>query len=226
MRKVIASRLTESKATVPHYYTSMDCRLDAVLEMRKALKAAGVGASVNDVVIRAAALALRDVPRVNSYWDTKAQAVVGNESVDVSVAVATPTGLITPIVKDADSKGLAGISGTVRELAGRARDGKLKPEEFQGGSFTISNLGMFGISEFTAVINAPQSCIMAVGGGIHRAVPSSGGADEASSDDALEAATMMTVCLSSDRRVVDEVTAARFLDVFRSYVESPAKLYG
>lgn len=218
MRKVIASRLTDSKANIPHYYTRMDCKLDAMLSYRKQLKEAGIKVSVNDLVIMASALALRDVPEANSIWDESTGSIVSNDSVDISVAVATDGGLITPIVKDADGIGLGAINRSVADLASRARKGKLAPEEYQGGSFTISNLGMFGIKEFTAVINPPQACIMAVGGGNPTALPKAG------SDVDLDKATVMTVTLSSDRRVVDNHVAAQFLQTFRSYCEQPQLL--
>ena len=141
VRKVIAARLSESKATIPHAYAAIDCNLDALLALRTKLKAVGVSVSVNDLVIAAAARALKAVPEANAYYDAKADAVRENKGVDVSVAVATDGGLITPIVKGADGLGLTGISSKVKDLAGRARAGKLKPEEYQGGSFTISNLG-------------------------------------------------------------------------------------
>ena len=214
MRKVIASRLTESKATIPHYYTRMDCSLDALLSHRSSLKSMGIKVSVNDFIILAAALALRDVPEANAFWDEHTKAIVSNDSVDVSVAVATDGGLITPIVKDADSIGLDAVNKSVADLAARARKGKLAPEEYQGGTFTISNLGMFGIKEFTAVINPPQACILAVGGGTPHPVA-------CENDTALRKETKMTVSLSADRRVVDEHVAAQFLQVFRAYCENP-----
>ena len=169
MRKVIARRLTESKRDVPHFYTSMEVELDNVLKMRKDLVAKhDVKVSVNDVIIRCCALALRDVPEVNGTYNPKTDTVKLQDSIDVSVAVATPTGLITPIVPGTDKMGLSAITDKVRDLAGRARDGKLKPEEYQGGTFCVSNLGMFGIDEFSAVINPPQAAILAVGGGTRR----------------------------------------------------------
>jgi pyruvate dehydrogenase E2 component (dihydrolipoamide acetyltransferase) len=221
IRKVIAKRLTESKVTVPHAYTTMECNIDAILDLRKVLKKEfDLNISVNDLVIRAAALALRDVPEANARWDAKAGAARTNAQVDISVAVATPTGLITPIVFGADRRGVRDINSAVKDLATRAKEGKLKPEEFQGGTFTISNLGMFGISEFSAVINPPQACILAVGGGISRiAVPT-----EASASGDLPVETTMTVQLSSDRRVLDDATAARFLQTFQSYIVNPRKM--
>lgn len=194
MRKVIASRLTESKGETPHFYTVMECSIDAMLAMRKQLKAAGVAASVNDFVIKAAAMALRAVPEVNCSFDPKSQQVRENESVDVSVAVATDGGLITPIIKGADGLGLGSIGGQVKDLATRARKGKLLPEEYQGGTFSVSNLGMFGISTFTAVINPPQAAILAVGQGEQQLVYPELGAAEAQQevDDIAREAVMRT----------------------------------
>lgn len=175
-----------------------------------------VNVSVNDLVIKSAALALRDVPEVNYKWDkASGSAKPSAGGVDISVAVATPNGLITPIVTNADNRGLSNISATVRDLATRARDGKLKPEEYQGGSFSISNLGMFGISEFSAVINPPQACILAVGAGISKIVPPRDGEEEP------RVTTTVTVQLSADRRVVDEAMAAQYLQVFQTYLSRP-----
>lgn len=216
MRKVIAKRLTESKQTVPHSYSEMSIEIDAVLKMRKQLaKDFSVNVSVNDAVIKAAALALRDVPEANARFDVARQSISRNSSIDISVAVATPTGLITPIVTGADGRGLVDINATVKDLATRARAGKLKPQEFQGGSFSISNLGMFGVTSFSAVINPPQSCILAVGAGIPRVLVSG---------DNLRVVTEMTVQLSHDRRVVTEAVAAQFLQAFRGYLCNPLAL--
>ncbi len=216
MRKVIAKRLTESKATVPHSYTSIECEIDALLSFRKKLKSEmDINVSVNDMVIKSAALALRDVPEANGKWNVTQKQQVKSASVDISVAVATPTGLITPIVTDADKRGVQNINSCVKDLATRARDGKLKPEEYQGGSFTISNLGMFGISNFSAVINPPQACILAVGGGVPRVLPG---------DDQPRVATTLTVELSADRRVVDDAIAAQYLRAFKHYLSSPAAI--
>lgn len=214
MRKVIASRLTQSKAEVPHAYVSIEARLDPIMKLRKTLKAGDVNVSVNDLIIRCAGLALRDVPEANASWDAKTQSVVTNPNVDISVAVATPTGLMTPIVTGVDGKGLGEINGAVRDLATRARDGKLMPEEYQGGSFTISNLGMFGVSEFSAIINMPQACIMAVGGGERRLV-------QKEDEEGLSIETVMTARLSCDSRVVDSAVAAQFLQAFQGYMEQP-----
>ena len=226
MRKVISKRLTESKAGVPHLYVSASCELDNVLALRKQLlNSHQVKVSVNDLVIRCAALALRDVPAVNRQWSEAEGAAKPAPGVDISVAVATPSGLITPIVTAADKIGLSSITSKVRDLAGRAREGKLAPEEYQGGSFTISNLGMFGIDNFSAVINPPQAAIMAVGGGEAKIVP-------APYDDSLppdqqpapRKRTVMTVQLSADRRVVDEAVAATYLRAFKNYIEEPQVL--
>jgi len=209
----------------------MDCRIDAMMALRAQLAAAGVKVSLNDMVIKAAAKALRDVPEANCFYDAKSDSVkahAGGNAVDVSVAVSTDGGLITPIVRGADALGLLGISDKVKELAGRARLGKLKPEEFIGGSFTVSNLGMFGIDAFSAVINPPQACILAVGKGERKLVlpPIASYADVAPGARAPAAAvaTVMTVQLSSDARVVDAGVAGAFLQTFRAYCENPALL--
>ena len=212
MRKIIASRLTEAKQTIPHFYLSVDCELDALLKIRKDLnsRSDAYKISVNDFVIRAAALALKQVPAANASYDPEGQLFY--DHADISVAVAIPDGLITPIIKAAENKGLATISGEMKDLAGRAREGKLKPEEYQGGTFSISNLGMFGIKDFSAVINPPQGCILAVGGGAQRAVVKDG---------ALAVATVMTVTLSVDHRVVDGAIGAQFLAAFKKLIEDP-----
>jgi pyruvate dehydrogenase E2 component (dihydrolipoamide acetyltransferase) len=217
MRKVIARRLTESKQQVPHFYLTVDCEIDKLLAGRAALNAKspekGPGAfklSVNDFIIKAVAVALRQVPNANASFSDDGMLLWQN--VDISVAVAIPGGLITPIVKDADKKGLVDISNTMKDLAARAKDGKLKPEEFQGGSFSISNLGMFGIKDFAAVINPPQGCILAVGAGEQRPVVKNG---------ALAIATVMSCTLSVDHRVVDGAVGAEFLSAFKKIVEDP-----
>jgi pyruvate dehydrogenase E2 component (dihydrolipoamide acetyltransferase) len=216
MRRVIARRLSESKQTVPHFYMSVDCTIDELLNVRKALNAkaptdqAGYRISVNDFVIRAAAIALRQVPAANASWTD--DAILQWERVDIAVAVALDDGLITPIVKAADQKGLAQIAKESKDLAERARAGKLKLEEFQGGTFSISNLGMYGIREFAAVINPPQGCILAVGAGELRPV---------ARDGKLGVATVMTCTLSCDHRVVDGAVGAQFLAAFKKLVEDP-----
>jgi pyruvate dehydrogenase E2 component (dihydrolipoamide acetyltransferase) len=214
MRKVIARRLTESKATVPHFYASMKCDLDNIMKFRSVLaKEHNIKVSVNDLIIKSAALALRDVPELNASYDVNTGMPRINPSVDVSVAVATPGGLITPIVTGADKRGLDNITNTVKELAGRARDGKLLPHEYQGGTFSLSNLGMFGVSEFSAVINPPQAVIMAVGGGVKTVVPDGKGG--------VRVATIMTARISCDRRVGDEALSGLFLQSFNNYMTQP-----
>lgn len=204
MRKIIAKRLTESKQQVPHSYTSIKVQLDTMMALRKTIFAeTDTKVSVNDFVLKCSAMALRDVPAVNGQ----------QESIDISVAVATPTGLITPIVFGIDTLGLAAVSSTVKDLGARARDGKLAPHEYQGGSFSVSNLGMFGVNQFSAVINPPQAAILAVGGGIPTLVPTENGG--------VASRNIMTARLSSDRRVVDEKTAAMFLQAFQHYMQTP-----
>ena len=214
IRKVVARRLTESKQQVPHFYLTLNCQIDALLKLRADLNTRaekdGVKLSVNDLVIKAAAIALRKVPAANASY-TEA-AIRRYRQVDISVAVAIPDGLITPIVKNADLKGLAQISSEMKDLATRARAGKLKPDEFQGGTFSISNLGMYGIREFAAVINPPQGAILAVGAGEQRPIVRDG---------ALAIATMMTVTLSVDHRVVDGAIGAEYLAAFKKLVEDP-----
>jgi pyruvate dehydrogenase E2 component (dihydrolipoamide acetyltransferase) len=212
MRRVIARRLTESKQTVPHFYLTLDCAIDELLKIRAALNAKSEThrISVNDFVIRAAALALRQVPAANASWSD--DAILLWQRVDVAVAVALDDGLITPIVRGADQKGLAQIAAETKDLADRARAGKLKLEEFQGGTFSISNLGMYGIREFAAVINPPQGCILAVGAGEARPVVRDGG---------LAVATVMTCTLSCDHRVVDGAVGAQFLGAFKKLIEDP-----
>jgi pyruvate dehydrogenase E2 component (dihydrolipoamide acetyltransferase) len=213
MRRVIAQRLTQSEAA-PHFYVTVDCEIDRLLAMRaEANEAAEQKLSVNDFVIKAAALALKDVPGVNASWSD--EAILRWSEIDISVAVSLEEGLITPIVKNADRKGLAQISAEMRDLAARARAGKLKLEEFQGGTFSISNLGMFGIKDFTAVINPPQSAILAVGAGEKRPVVKAG---------ALAIATVMSCTLACDHRVIDGATGARWLQAFRKIIEAPALL--
>lgn len=217
MRKVIASRLSESKQNIPHSYHNTAVCMDGLTALRAKLKAAGghVG-SVNDFVIRAVALALRDVPEANVQFDANKSSVKQMSSVDVSVAVATPAGLITPIIKAADRKGIAAVSATMKDLATRAKDSKLKPEEFIGGTFTISNLGMFGIDSFSAVINPPQACILAVSGSTQQTFVNPEGQPETR--------TMMTVSLSCDARAVDGEAAGRWLTRFREYMEDPVSM--
>ncbi len=216
MRTVIARRLLESKQTIPHFYLTVDCEIDRLLAMRRELNdrdAADYKISVNDFVIRASALALRKTPEANASWSDEGMIRYG--SVDVSVAVAVDAGLITPVVRNADQKGLAEISVEMKDLAVRARNGKLMPEEYQGGTFSISNLGMFGVREFSAIINPPQSAILAVGAGGQRPVVKEG---------ALNVATVMSCTLSCDHRVVDGALGARLLAVFKGFVEDPVTM--
>ena len=171
--------------------------------------------SINDFLVKACALALKDVPLANVSW--YGDFLRRYNYVDISVAVATPTGLITPIVKDADLKGLRAISSEVKDLAKRAKDNKLLPQEFQGGTFTISNLGMFGVKQFTAIINPPQSCILAVGGGDQRLKP-------ANNEKGFETVTTMMATISSDHRSVDGALAATYMSALKKYIEHPAKM--
>jgi pyruvate dehydrogenase E2 component (dihydrolipoamide acetyltransferase) len=212
MRKVIARRLSESKRDAPHFYLTIDCNIDRLLQLRQEINARREKdkISVNDFVIKASALALRQVPASNASWTENAVRLY--QAADVSVAVATPGGLITPIIRNADSKTLSAISGEMRDLAARARENKLKPEEYQGGTFSVSNLGMYGIREFAAVINPPQGAILAVGAGEQRPIVK---------DNALAIATMMTATLSVDHRVVDGVIGAEFLAAFKKLIEDP-----
>jgi len=216
MRKTIARRLTESKQTVPHFYLTVDCEIDELLRVRKQLNDRapdGVKVSVNDFVIKSLAGALRRVPGANASWTEEGIRLYKN--VDVSVAVALDGGLITPVVKNADVKGLGEISANMVDLAGRARQGKLTPDEYQGGSISISNLGMFGIKQFDAVINPPQGAILAVGAGEQRPVVKNG---------ELAIATVMTCTLSCDHRVIDGALGAELLQAFKNLIEFPAAM--
>ncbi len=212
MRRVIARRLTESKQTVPHFYLTVDCEIDELLKFRAELnaKSDAYRISVNDFVIRATALALRQVPAANASWSD--EAILLWDTIDIAVAVALDDGLITPIVKNADRKGLAAVANETKDLTARARAGKLKLEEFQGGTFSISNLGMFGVRDFAAVINPPHGGILAVGAGEQRPVVKNG---------ALAIATVMSCTLSCDHRAVDGAVGAQFLAAFKKLVEDP-----
>ena len=221
MRKVIARRLTESKSTVPHFYISADCRLDALLKLRGDLnKAAPVkdGASsfklsINDMVIKAWALALRDVPAANVSWTDAA--MLHHAHADIGVAVSIEGGLITPIIRKAETKSLSAISNEMKDLATRAKTRKLKSEEYNGGSSAISNLGMFGVKDFAAIINPPHATILAVGSGDQRPVVENG---------AVVPATVMTVTLSTDHRAVDGALGAEVLACFKRYIENPISM--
>ncbi|KAG9466138.1 hypothetical protein GDO78_017156 [Eleutherodactylus coqui] len=219
IRKVIAQRLMQSKQTIPHYYLSIDINMGEILNLRKELnevtKSENIKLSVNDFIIKASALSCLKVPEANSSWmDT---VIRQNHVVDVSVAVSTPAGLITPIVFNAHIKGLASISKDVASLATRARDGKLKPHEFQGGTFTVSNLGMYGIKNFSAIINPPQACILAVGGSENRLIP-------ADNEKGFDVANIMSVTLSCDHRVVDGAVGAQWLAEFKKFLEKPTTM--
>jgi pyruvate dehydrogenase E2 component (dihydrolipoamide acetyltransferase) len=222
MRKTIARRLVEAKTTIPHFYLTVDCRIDDLLSLRKQLNDAApkrktekgeepaYKLSVNDMVIKALALALRDVPDANVSWTDSA--MVKHRHADVGVAVSIPGGLITPIVRHAEEKTLSAISNEMKDLAGRARNRKLKPEEYQGGSSAVSNLGMFGVKDFAAVINPPHATILAVGAGEERAVVRDG---------QVVVANVMSVTLSTDHRAVDGALGAELLAAFRRYIEAP-----
>lgn len=216
MRKIIAQRLTESKQTVPHFYLTADCEIDRLLSFRKELNDKADGAyklSVNDVIIKAAAVALKKVPEANASWAEEGLKLY--KSSDISVAVAIEGGLVTPVIRHADAKGLEDISAEMRELATKARDGKLQPEEYQGGTFSISNLGMFGVKQFDAVINPPQACILAVGAGEQRPVVKDG---------ALAVATVMSCTLSVDHRAVDGAVGAAYLACLKGLLEDPVTM--
>ncbi len=214
MRRIIAERLHESKQTIPHYYLSIECCLDGVLAFRQQANEEGdIKLSVNDFVIKAHALALARVPEANMTWTE--EAMLRHESVDVGVAVAIPDGLITPIIRQAHLKSVSVISQEMKDFVKRAKDKRLKPEEYQGGSTSISNLGMYGIHQFAAIINPPQSTILAVGAGEKRVI---------ARDDAPTVATMMTVTLSADHRVVDGAIGATLLKTFKQFIENPVRM--
>ena len=219
MRRVIAARLTASKQAVPHYYLTSELCLDALLAARAQLNAElppEAKLSVNDFLIKACAVACKKVPEVNSSW--LGDVIRTYDYVDVSVAVAVPSGLITPIVRDAHAKGLSAISGGVKALVEKARARKLAPEDYQGGTFTVSNLGMFGVRQFSAIINPPQAAILAVGAAERRVVP---GAEK---DDPLRQAVVMAATLSCDHRVVDGAVGAQWLAAFKELMENPTKM--
>jgi pyruvate dehydrogenase E2 component (dihydrolipoamide acetyltransferase) len=222
MRKTIARRLVEAKSTIPHFYLTLDCELDALLALRTQLNAAApmkktdkgdvpaYKLSVNDMVIKAMALALRDVPTANVSWTETA--MVQHKHADVGVAVSIPGGLITPIIRHADTKTLSVIANEMKDMAARARNKKLKPEEYQGGTTAVSNLGMFGIKDFSAVINPPHATILAVGAGEERAIVKKG---------EIKVATIMSVTLSTDHRAVDGALGAELLVAFKRHIENP-----
>jgi len=215
MRKTIAARLTEAKQTIPHFYLRRDIKLDALLKFRgtlnKQLEARGVKLSVNDFIIKACALALQQVPDANAVW--AGDRVLKLKPSDVAVAVAIDGGLFTPVLRDADQRSLSALSTQMKDLAARARDRKLSPEEYQGGSFAISNLGMFGIDNFDAVINPPHGAILAVGAGAKKPVVNDEGE--------IEVATVMSVTLSVDHRVIDGALGAELLTAIKDNLENP-----
>jgi pyruvate dehydrogenase E2 component (dihydrolipoamide acetyltransferase) len=215
IRKVVAKRLLEAKQTIPHFYLTIDCELDALLNVRKELNdsAQGYKISVNDFIIKATAIALVKYPAANVSWTD--DNIVQYERADVSVAVATPNGLITPIIKDAANKSLKDISNEMKELAAKAKDGKLKPAEFQGGTISVSNLGMFGVKDFAAIVNPPQGAILAIGAGEQRAIIKDG---------QVKAATVMSVTMSTDHRCIDGAVGAEYLQIFKKLIESPMSL--
>ncbi|CAK9271134.1 unnamed protein product [Sphagnum jensenii] len=221
IRKIIAKRLVESKSGIPHAYLEAATLLDPTLDLRKELKENhGVSISVNDFIIRATALALKEVPEANAFWDDKAGTRVKNNSIDICVAVATDKGLMTPILKNADQKSLSDISSEVKSLAERARAGKLKPNEFQGGTFSISNLGMFSVDHFSAIINPPQACILAVGRGVKKVVWE----EDADGGGRPKTVTQMLVTLSVDHRVYDGETGGRFLKALHANLSDPKRM--
>ncbi len=215
MRKVIGKRLTESKQTVPHFYLTIDCAIDALMQTRKSLNEnlPNTKLTVNDFVVKAVGMALQEVPEANAIW--LGDSIRYFNQADVSIAVALEDGLITPIVRSVNLKNLVALSSEIKELVQKAKDGKLKPEEFQGGAFTISNLGMYGIQQFGAIINPPQACILAVGAGVQKPVVVEGD---------IGIATLMTCTLSVDHRVVDGAVGSTFLAAFKKYIENPALL--
>jgi pyruvate dehydrogenase E2 component (dihydrolipoamide acetyltransferase) len=221
MRKTIAKRLVEAKQTIPHFYVSVDCELDALLKLRQDLNSAAprkddkpaYKLSVNDLVIKALALALRDVPDANVSWTD--DAMVKHKHVDVGVAVSIPGGLITPIIRDAELKTLSAISNEMRDLGKRAKERKLQPQEYQGGTTAVSNMGMMGVKDFSAVVNPPHATILAVGAGEQRPVVKDG---------ALAIAQVMTVTLSTDHRCVDGALGAELLAAFKGYIEKPMSM--
>ena len=215
MRKMIANRLSEAKRTIPHFYLSVDCEIDKILAMKLEINESVDGAkvSVNDFVIKAVSMALRKFPQVNSSWGDLA--IKHHQSVDIAVAVSTTSGLITPIIKNVDQKSLISISSEIKNLAERGRSGKLSLDEYQGGGITVSNLGMYGVREFSAIINPPQSCILAIGAGEQRPIVK---------NNAIVIATMMTCTLSADHRVVDGALGAQFIAEFKRIIEHPIKM--
>lgn len=215
MRKTIAERLLESKQTIPHFYLSIDVEMDSLQKIRSECKESGIKLTVNDFIVRAVALSLADCPDMNLSMDPVSGKIARYHSVDLSIAVAIEEGLITPIIRHANYKRIEEISAEVRELASCAKKGELKPEDYQGGSFTISNLGMYGIPRFFAIINPPQAAILAVGSSLQKPIVKKG---------VIEVAEMMELGLSVDHRVIDGSTAAIFMQRLKYYLERPALL--
>lgn len=214
MRRTIARRLTESKSTVPHFYLQAECRVDALLALRAQInQTASQKVSVNDLIVKAVAVTLQAMPEMNVSWTD--EALLQYHDVDISVAVSTDSGLITPVVRNANNMSLSALSQNVRQLAERARDGKLQPNEYQGGSFTISNLGMYGVQNFAAIINPPQAAILAVGAAERRVI--------AEGDD-MVIAQMLSMTLSVDHRAIDGALAARWLARFKETLEAPLSI--
>jgi pyruvate dehydrogenase E2 component (dihydrolipoamide acetyltransferase) len=212
MRRTIARRLLESKTTIPHFYLRAECRMDALMALRATINAgAPRRISINDILVKAVAAALAEKPAMNVSWTD--EALIQHAAADIAVAVSTDTGLITPVVRRVTGKSVSVVSAEIAELADRARAGRLQPHEYQGGSFTVSNLGMYGVQEFSAIINPPQSAILAVGAVEQRAVVGASGQ--------IEAAPVMTVTLSVDHRAIDGAVAAEWLGAFRRIVENP-----
>ncbi|MBT4922875.1 MAG: pyruvate dehydrogenase complex dihydrolipoamide acetyltransferase [Rickettsiales bacterium] len=223
IRKIIAERLLVAKQTIPHFYLTIDCNMDSLLDIREQINnvaskdehgKALYKISINDFIIKASALALKDVPKANASW-TDAEIFIYN-NVDISIAVATEDGLITPIVSNADQKPIKNISSEMKILAKKARENKLQPHEFQGGGFSISNLGMYGVKQFSAIVNPPQSCILAVGATEKQVV--------VTEDDQIATANMTHFTISCDHRVVDGAVGAEFLARFKFYIENPATM--
>lgn len=215
MRKAVGSRLQQSKSYIPHFYVRQEIDAEPLFLIREQLKETNIKLSVNDFIIRASALALRAHPSVNTGFNSVSQSIIFFKTIDISVAVSVEGGLITPIIRHADFKNLGQISVEVKELAGRAKTGKLEPQEYKGGSFTVSNLGMFGVTEFAAIINPPQAAILAVGG-IEECVRMKNGK--------AAAGKRMTMTISADHRVIDGAEAAKFLKTVQKYLEYPAML--
>lgn len=214
MRATIARRLVEAKATIPHFYLTAEVEMEPLLALRARLKQGGAQVSLNDIIVRAYALALQRTPEANAIW--AGDRILQFERSDVGIAVAVEGGLFTPVIRDADRKSLTAIATEIRDLAERARDRKLRPADYQGGSASVSNLGMYGVREFAAVINPPQSTILAVGAAERRPVETA--------DGGMRFASRMTVTLSADHRVVDGAVAARLLAAFRALVEQPLSI--